>query len=191
MSRRKFVIIKENISRYIMEARKAKWGPEQIAVYINTPDTTWDVLSMIELVIGIKITRDNKQWGEAVSFGFSDVNDENIEKALNYLVNYSTTNESPLTKGVPIAGRSVGQIKAKMEEGQMTEEFKKKLQEYCDGNEAALGYLIGYLMKVAKGKLHPKDIQDTLSQMSANYKTEKSFSVEGFLNEHIKPLVEG
>jgi hypothetical protein len=112
MSRRKFVIINENVQNEIMERRKEKWGPEQIVVFIKGPETgTYDVLEMVHLTIGIKITNEKNQWGEIVMFHHDEVTEENVAKAINYLANYQTS--VALVPGVPVAARKLNEIEIK------------------------------------------------------------------------------
>lgn len=109
VSRRKYVIITENINKEIMERRREKFGPEQIVIFMKgTSGEVYDVLEMINFAIGMKITENGEQFGASVGFGDYDVTDENIIKAIDYLSNLEC--KIPLVKGIPVQVKMVSNL---------------------------------------------------------------------------------
>lgn len=109
--KRPYLLIGDNIRNVIIAGRREKYGSEQISVMIkgwNTNHPTYDPLEQTELCIGIKIVEsvperigfeevqsvpERKTYGMVVDFPTGDVTDENIQKAINYLIENRSLSE--------------------------------------------------------------------------------------------------
>ena len=119
MSKKLYSIINTNIQEEIIARRRAKWGNEQVAVYIkqagNAYSSTYDIIEAMDLAIGIKITEfvngeERRQYAPApVFFVNGDVTEDNIKKAIDYLVNYKC--EIDLVPGLPLQAVNVNSLK--------------------------------------------------------------------------------
>ncbi len=120
MSSLAFVLIPENIEKTIVEGRKKLWKEERIRVFVKSGgSSTYDVLNMISLAIGIKVDtpatpgqtgrvtndgRVSRQYGRAVSFGTGEVNQEALGFLISLLINtkFEPGCKYELQEGVPL-----------------------------------------------------------------------------------------
>ncbi len=102
-----YVIVNENIYNAIEEGRKGK--QDSLKIVIKQPNnTTYDALEMIDLVIGIKYAKDKNEYGGFVAFANREVTQENIDKAIKYLIDFD--DKTPLSKGIPVAPKWINRI---------------------------------------------------------------------------------
>ena len=107
---KKYVIILNNVMNEIIEKRKELYGPEQISIFVRNSDSssTYDILNLVDLAIGMKIKKNNKYYGEVVAFKNNEVTDANFNKAINYLINYNLDNNH--VDGIPVVSKWVGTL---------------------------------------------------------------------------------